>query len=142
MEIQVNLGTGRPGWLTSSRSLAHLISVVLGSLIDIDLVYLLSHEVPSLYDSGVRYQREPPGIEEFAAIPAVIERGWGDCDDLAAWRIAELRAHGERATPRIVWRKFPKGRLYHVMVRRAKFPRTDPRSIEDPSKILGMDGAG
>ena len=28
----------------------------------------------------------------------VLSRGWGDCDDLAPWRVAELQEAGEKAT--------------------------------------------
>jgi hypothetical protein len=48
------------------------------------------HHVPPLYHSGVRYQEEPLNqvklgdtpverIEDFSSIPAVLERGHGDC---------------------------------------------------------------
>jgi len=93
---------------------------------------------PLPYDAGVRYQMEPDnGIEEFADIPTVWSRGWGDCDDLAPWVVAWRRFHGERAGLRITWRKTRSGRkVFHVLVRRAD------GSLEDPSKILGMKGEG
>ena len=84
---------------------------------------------PPLYSSGVRYREEPPGTEEFCAIPDVLRRGWGDCDDLAPWRAAELRLCGEEATAEPV--HMGDG-LWHVVVRRAD------GSIEDPSALLGM----
>lgn len=139
MEITVNLGEGSSGWLQNSRQLAHIIRMLLETLVDVDLTYLSTHNAPCIYESGVRYQMEPPGKEEFAAVPVVIARGWGDCDDLACWRVAELRKHGERAWPRVEWRKFPNGRLYHVVVRRGRYPMEDPRSVEDPSALLGMN---
>jgi hypothetical protein len=76
----------------------------------------------------------PQRIEEFAAIPAIIERGWDDCDGLAPWRCAELREAGEPAKIRIQWKKNPATgqKLYHIVVRRAD------HSIEDPSALLGM----
>ncbi len=95
------------------------------------------HAVPLLYESGVRYREEPwnakgARVEEFADIPTVLARKWGDCDDLAPWRVAELRAMGEPAKIRITWKTLPSGRLFHVVVRRAD------GSVEDPSRILGM----
>ena len=79
--------------------------------------------IPSLYESGVRYDREPwAGLfEEFADITTVLDRGWGDCDDLCAWRVAELNEQGEPAHCRIYWR--PKNKetgqlMLHVQVRR------------------------
>jgi hypothetical protein len=95
--------------------------------------------VPPLYRSGVRYRREgppaagQPRLERFQTIPEVLKRKYGDCEDLAAWRVAELRMSGIRAVPWIVQ---PGKRLYHVQV---KYP--DGR-IEDPSKKLGMKGRG
>lgn len=48
--------------------------------------------IPSLYHSGVRFAYEPnhgDGHEEFATPPDVYARGWGDCDDLIVYRLAE-----------------------------------------------------
>ncbi len=54
--------------------------------------YLRAHpETPLLYNSKVIYQREPPGKEEWCDIPTILEAGWGDCEDLAGWLVAELR---------------------------------------------------
>lgn len=88
-------------------------------------------ETPALYRSGVVYQREPRIIrEEFATIPQVIAQGWGDCDDLAPWRSAELaEVHGVDAWPDVV---SVRPGLFHIIVRRA-----DGRT-EDPSRVLGM----
>lgn len=94
--------------------------------------------VPALYASGVRYRREPmPGrgrrVERFAVIPSVMRVGFGDCEDLAAWRIAELRLRGVRAVPWIIQ---PQPKVFHVQVRHPD------RTIEDPSLRLGMRGPG
>jgi hypothetical protein len=85
--------------------------------------------------------------EEFASVPAVYARKWGDCDDLAPWRCAELRKLGFQARIRIKWEKFPSGKMYHIVVRRfGAVPDFNPRFmvrdgnsvIEDPSRALGM----
>lgn len=83
--------------------------------------------VPALYKSGVRYKRQPP--ERFLAFPTVLRRGVGDCDQLCAWRAAELREAGidARAVPRMV-----RPGLMHVVV------LLPGGGIEDPSKRLGM----
>lgn len=94
--------------------------------------------IPSLYESGVRYEREPwTDREEFADILTVLKRGWGDCDDLAAWRVAELQEAGEKADVRIYWRPKAyfspqKPMMMHVQVRRGS------GAIEDPSRFLGL----
>lgn len=64
--------------------------------------------LPPLYESGVRYEREPwrKGLEEFADILVILHRGWGDCDDLCAARVAELQEQGEEAADcRVYWRR-------------------------------------
>lgn len=93
---------------------------------------------PALYDSGVRYERqEHPSVgisvENFDSIPSVLARLAGDCDQLAAWRAAELQERGvkARAVPTLI-----RSRLMHVIV---VYP---DGSKEDPSKRLGMKGRG
>lgn len=88
-------------------------------------------DVPLLYDSGVRYRRESVGSEWWESISDVMHvgaEGEGDCEDLAAWRAAELRYfYGEPARVRI-------GRTsrgsFHAVVERGD------GTIEDPSRIL------
>lgn len=97
---------------------------------------------PPLYSSGVRFQPEPWAgkLEEFAHALRVLARGWGDCDDLVCYRVAELRVFGDRlaqsppekALPRI----YGRGKKMHAQVRRGDAART----IEDPSRLLGMAG--
>lgn len=84
-----------------------------------------------LYESGVRLARHDLLAESFSAIPAVQHRGFGDADDLAAWRVAELRQAGEQAEFRVVYKPSPYGgHVLTVQVRRAD------GTIEDPSEIL------
>lgn len=135
MKVLVNLSAGKTsGWLHQSRMLGVAIKAILDAQVRVNQLYLQTHNAPLLYKSGVRYMNEPDdGMEEFACIPIILERGWGDCDDLAPWRCAELRQAGEAAKIRIQWKRQPNGRkLFHIVVRRA-----DGR-IEDPSAILGM----
>lgn len=91
--------------------------------------------IPPLYKAGVRYQREGRTIagrpkEVWRLIPQVLRHGAGDCEDLASWRVAELREAGVNARPYLTRH----GNMFHV---RVKHP--DGR-IEDPSKRLGMKG--
>jgi len=134
MKLLVNLGQKQSRWLRRSRMLAVAIKPILEALVKVNQQYLRTHDVPPLYESGVRYEEEPKGTtEEFAAIPVIITRGWGDCDDLAPWRVAELRELGERAKLRVQWKRQRNGqKLYHIVVRR------QDGSIEDPSAMLGM----
>jgi len=137
MKIQIDLGPARPKWLRRSRLFGVVIKALLDALVIIDLIYIRMHRVPLLYQAGVRYQEEPDGqIESFDSIPAILARGWGDCDDLAPWRVAELRAMGEKAKIRIQWKMnvISGTKMFHIVVRRAD------GTIEDPSAILGMNG--
>lgn len=137
MKVLVNLSLGSSsGWLHRSRVFGVAIKAILEATVLINLIYLRLHSVPPLYRCGVRYQEEPDdGMEEFATIPIIISRGWGDCDDLAPWRVAELRHTGEdkKAGIRISWERQKNSRkLFHITVRRGN------GTIEDPSRILGM----
>ena len=156
MKILINIGDETP-WLRKSRTFGIVIRIVLEALVKVNQAFLRTHNVPSLYKAGVRYGEEPPGdlvftaagsgpveknfskhingqVEEFADISTIIHRGWGDCDDLAPWRCAELREAGEKAKIRIQWKTTKAGKLFHIVVRRAD------GTVEDPSAVLGMGG--
>lgn len=113
---------------------------LLDALTMADVAYLLAEpHTPNLYESGVRYVEEPAGRDEWQDIPDTIERRTGDCEDLAAWRVAELRVrfNEPEATHRITVDELPdgQGRLvttYHIAVLRKD------GSTEDPSRRLGM----
>lgn len=81
---------------------------------------------PPLYESGIVYRREPPGSEEWQSAIDLMRTGEGDCEDLSAYRVGELRTLGEPATVAII--RNPSG-SYHAVVRR------EDGSIEDPSRI-------
>lgn len=97
--------------------------------------------LPSLYDSGVRYIREPEGEERWQDILSIIADGGADCEDLTAWRVAELRDRGVNARPAWKHRRVKStdtGKeysLYHIVV-------WTPAGILDPSRKLGMGGPG
>jgi hypothetical protein len=109
-----------------------------------NIAWLKAHpETPDLYEAGIAYKperrRESGGKateygEEWQTIPWVIYRGYGDCEDLGAWRSAELRAkYRIEASPYIKIRRMPDGYWRaHVVVR---WPNGQ---IEDPSAKLGM----
>ena len=63
---------------------------MLEALCKVNEGHLADRPYPPLYEAGVRYQREE-GTEQWLDIPSVLEAGWGDCEDLACWRVAELR---------------------------------------------------
>ena len=112
--------------------------------------------VPPLYASGVRYKEDPPGEENWKDCLAVLKDGFGDCDRLVSWRVAELRVAGIAAEPVIKWQQVPKDvmiglghpahmvpeegiSMVHVCVGWPGWQQDESR-VEDPSKLLGMGG--
>jgi hypothetical protein len=90
--------------------------------------------LPDLYDAGVIYQREDQ-TEDWKDIIQCLRDRHGDCEDLSAWRSAELRSrHGIPAKCFLTWRMIGSVYLYHVQV---EYP---DGKIEDPSRLLGMEG--
>lgn len=105
-------------------------------LIEIDVSFLESNpKTPLIYQSGVRYRFEPGEPDPWQDIPSTLAKGWGDCEDLACWRVAELRHKAKiDARPMLRWRKEGERNIYHALVR-----LPDGRT-EDPSVALGMHG--
>lgn len=105
------------------------LTAALEGLTAVDYVLLrrtLGGGAPPIYQSGVVYRRER-GREDWRTVAEVLVDGYGDCEDLAAWRAAELRTRGEPATAAVY--RTPRG-SFHAVVKRAD------GTIEDPSKIL------
>lgn len=84
-------------------------------------------ELPDVYTSGVRYRREPRGLEEWLLPSEVVRRGVGDCEDLATYLAASV---GGRAVPVRV------SSGWHVVT---QYPTG---RFEDPSRLLGMGRKG
>jgi hypothetical protein len=119
-----------------------VLSALLDALTLANVAYLLKHpHTPNLYASGVRYEEEPLGRDEWQDIPDTIARRTGDCEDLACWRVAELRVRNrERATHAVSTSEIADPRTgkpvttYHIRVVR------EDGAQEDPSRLLGMGG--
>jgi hypothetical protein len=130
-QIELQTGAFRSG-VPQGESHAILLRL-LETLAELDLDHLRRHpRMPPLYRSGVRYRREPDRSEKWRTIPVVMAAGHGDCEDLAAWRIAELRQAGIAARPCFRYRRHGSRRVYHIMV------CLPDGTIEDPSRVLGM----
>lgn len=72
---------------------------------------------PLLYESGVVYKEEPPGKENWADAPTILKHGWGDCEDLAGWLVAELReVFNVPCRPFLKFRKVGGSYRYHALV--------------------------
>lgn len=110
MKVLVNLSGDHSKWLRHSRMLGIVIKPILEALVTVDQLYLRTHRVPPLYQSGVRYQEEPLNrvklgespverIEDFSSIPAVLERGHGDCFPAGTLLLAKHGAGGMKIVP-------------------------------------------
>lgn len=120
-----------------------------------EILHRENPQLPLLYESGVRYQRE--SHEHFSDVKNMYLQGWEDCDALAAGRAGELMARGwealrpgeagyERAQrlrptriPAEVYlrTRVPVGQtgLYHCVVR---YRVGSTWYYDDPSARLGM----
>lgn len=105
------------------------IECLLEGLVRLDLSQLRRGLAPPIYQSRVRYQREPHGREDWQSAVMSVRRGNADCEDLASWCAASYRLVGVNA--RAIVRQVGPG-LKHCLT---LLP--DGR-IEDPSKRLGM----
>ena len=127
----------------------------------VDAMYLLAFpdQFKPLYQAGIRYGDDKPepgtacGDDDWRDIAVLYRKGVGDCEELAAARIAELRTRrGIAANPAILLQETPAsaGRrgldLYHIMVRwpdgLSSYDPTVVRKygmmLECPSEVLGM----
>lgn len=121
------------------------------TMVGVNRVLIARKQVGPLYESGVRFEPERPGVESLIDALSVLgvarpsrvnpapHTHWGDCWHLACWRCAELQETGEDrgASIRVKWRH-PN---FHVQVRRTRRvgqPGVDDPFVEDPSRILGM----
>lgn len=114
---------------SDSLSDARCLRTLLDCLIRLNLAYLRSHaNIPSLYRSGVVYGR----TKVWDTIPALYQRGYGDCKSLSAAYVAEKLHKGEKARAVFRWvKRRDGGKDFHILVQ-------TERGYEDPSKVLGM----
>ncbi len=106
------------------------LTAMLEGLTVLDMVLMeRAGGLPSLYSSGVRYLREPTGRERWLNADELLAIGVGDCEDLGAYRAAELRRQGIAA------------RAVAIRTGRKKFHTVvllPDKTFEDPSVRLGM----
>ena len=119
--MRVRLALPRP----TAAELRGLLCVLVGA----NMRIMAHHRLPSLYSGAIRYRRERPDV--WLTADAVARRGAGDCEDLSAYRVSELRLAGEDASP---WVYEVRRGKWHAVVKRGD------GSMEDPSRRLGMKG--
>jgi hypothetical protein len=119
---------------SSEREAAEALNALLEALVAVNIAYLKQHRsCPSLYASGVRYGR----TVVWDPIPALYQRGYGDCKSLSAALVAEYRMKGIPCRP--VFRFNRQRTLYHILVETPRRNGYDKKAFEDPSRKLGMD---
>lgn len=138
---QIAVQLEAPG-LSRPALFAQVIIHLCEALIMVNRDHMSRKKLPLLYESGVVYKREPKRrlrdgrivtVENFRDVACIYARGWGDCEDLASIRVAELREYaGEDARIRVTAKSQPGKKLWHVTVMRAN------GVPEDPSRRLGM----
>lgn len=113
---------------------ALVLRAMIDFLIRVNMIYLINEkkcgrEVLPLYQCGVYYAR----TNWWEPIPALYDRGWGDCKSLTAAYVAEKRLQGMQCDPTFRWAENNDGSTdYHILV---ALPNGQ---YEDPSKKLGM----
>ena len=107
---------------------AYALRALLDCLVSINLAYLKRHPAPALYKSGVVYGR----TVIWDSIPALYDRGYGDCKSLSDALIAEYRIKKIACEPAFRWIRNDNGSTdFHILVQVGD-------RFEDPSKKLGM----
>jgi hypothetical protein len=101
---------------------------------------LIHRGLPTFDEAGpgkrFRWRPEPPGDEHFDIASTILRRGWGDCDDIAPYAAASLRATGEDPHARAIVIPSASGvpGRWHAIVERSS------GELEDPSITAGMRG--
>lgn len=114
---------------------AATISAALEGLVALNYVLLgRMRAAPKLYRSRVRYVPEPRGTEKWQNAVQLLKSRKGDCEDLAAYRAAELRLFYGIPARAVAYRSGK--RKFHAVV---LYPSGE---LEDPSKRLGMPRGG
>lgn len=155
-----------------------VLACLLWALVMADEAYLIGarEKPPQLYQSGIFWKAEEPlgvsvcpegvGQELFLGIRQILNQGHADCEDVASWRVAEVRmAHAGPETrglppfpghPPVTaipppFPLKPRGPdVWPAFFSRKTAPNTTMIHIvvawpdgyvEDPSRVLGMGGA-
>lgn len=112
---------------------APILNAMLEATTRVDQALIKEGSVPTFREAvdRVRWAPEPPGDEHFDHAALVLQRGKGDCDDMAPWHAASLRMTGEDRGAKAIVRKSGPSR-WHAVVQRSD------GSIDDPSREAGM----
>lgn len=120
MKVTLDLGPDVTKWIE-----------FLKDMVKRNIRIIKNDNLPSIYDAGIEYKQENRGEENWRTADQVFSDGYGDCEDLAAYRAAELQLAGIDAQPEIIPIKITNSRRsYHARV------RLPDGSVDDPSITL------
>lgn len=123
-----------------NKDLSHAMQWVIMALAEAWAEALQEKPLPKLYSTKTKYRPEPLGAlcEEWVDPYTTHKRGYGDCDDLVIWRLAEILnekgykpSDGARNAP--AWPAIARVRgtgRYHVVIRHRD------GSLEDPAATM------
>lgn len=140
----VGFGLGLP-YRDPMHTLA-VTRVLIDSLVSIDRLWILYNpSTPSVFTPGLmRYENDPPGVENWLEIGHAVERRTADCKTLTAWDVAALQLQGIAARAAIGWRLVPAPAGHPSVPQGAPmllihfFTRLPNGGMRDVSRILGM----
>ena len=128
---------------------AHVTKPVLDAMLEgvtrLNEQLIRSGAVPP-YDEakhGIRWKPEPPGAEHFDHAAMLVDRGWGDCDDIAPYKTATDRVLGKDRGARAEVRKSGPKR-WHVEEIHSDGSKEDPCiecGMPAPGRVVGIRGA-
>jgi hypothetical protein len=103
------------------------IAAALTGLVALNVELMRDRRMPPLYESGVRFRREPIGSERWLHALRLLAARKGDCEDVTGYRVAELQLGGVPAVAEVL--ELAPGK-YHAVV------LLPDGGMEDPSQIL------
>lgn len=138
IEVPIYVGDSR-------RLVARRLTAVARGLVALARLDLELSPLPPLYDlvrrGRVRYMRERRGLERWLCPSRVMsEGGEADCEDLMAWRVAELQLGGHRVRALIYPTQTEQ--LYHAVVRLPDGGTEDPSAMAIAIAARRKNGRG
>lgn len=143
MEIELSLDIDDANGYSDPEVVAQVIAIFVDAMARCNMLWIVGNQPPPLYQSGVVYRVEHQ--ERFEDYASILQRGFADCEDLSAVRIAELRLLGYQAEPYVSYQQRmmqQNGRILPVVMFHVKLQYFSPEVgdwvTEDPSAELGM----
>lgn len=110
-----------------TRAQADVFAAFVESLVEVNRATLrVRRSIPLLYQSRIAFQEDP----RWQDVTSMLSTGYGDCKDLVAWRLAELRELNRvEARLHVVFSKAGDTDVFHMQVLHPTGHLEDPTSI-------------